>query len=59
MLPSTSAEERDLRLAQLLAELSEQMRQGRPPDLNAVAAQHPDLAAELRELWARCCSRTN
>jgi serine/threonine protein kinase len=51
MLPLTPAEQRDQRLAQLLADLSEQMRQGRPPDLNAVAAQHPDLAAELRELW--------
>ncbi|MGH7173835.1 MAG: serine/threonine-protein kinase [Gemmataceae bacterium] len=51
MLSPTAAEERDQRLAQLLAELSEQMRQGHPPDLDAVAAQHPDLAAELRELW--------
>jgi eukaryotic-like serine/threonine-protein kinase len=51
MLPQTPAEERDYRLAQLLANLSEQMRQGQRPDLDAVAAQHPDLAAELRELW--------
>lgn len=51
MLPQTPAEERDQRLAQLLADLSEQMRQGQKPDLDAVAAQHPDLAAELRELW--------
>lgn len=51
MLPPTPAEERDRRLAQLLAELTEQMRRGRPPDLDAVAAQHADLAAELRELW--------
>ncbi len=51
MIPSTPTEQRDQRLAQLLADLSEQMRQGHPPDLDAVAAQHPDLAAELRELW--------
>ncbi|HTU18045.1 MAG TPA: serine/threonine-protein kinase [Gemmataceae bacterium] len=51
MLSPTPAEERDQRLAQLLADLGEQMRQGRPPDLDAVAAQHPDLAVELRELW--------
>jgi serine/threonine-protein kinase len=51
MLPLTPAEERDQRLAQLLADLSEQMRQGQLPDLDAVAAQYPDLAAELRELW--------
>jgi serine/threonine protein kinase len=44
-------EERDRRLARLLADLSEQARQGRPPDVNAVAVAHPDLAAELRELW--------
>jgi serine/threonine protein kinase len=51
MIPPTPTEERDQRLAQLLARLSEEQRQGHPPDLNAVAAQHPDLAAELRELW--------
>lgn len=52
MVPITPIEERDQRLAQLLTELSEQSRQGRRPDFDAVAAQHPDLAAELRELWS-------
>jgi serine/threonine-protein kinase len=42
-------EERDRRLAHLLAELSDQARAGRRPNLDAVAAEHPDLAAELRE----------
>jgi len=51
MLSPTPAEERDQRLAHLLADLSEQMRQGQAPDLDAAAARHPDLAAELRELW--------
>jgi serine/threonine-protein kinase len=36
----------------LLAGLSDEVRLGRRPDLDAVAAQHPDLASELRELWA-------
>jgi eukaryotic-like serine/threonine-protein kinase len=51
MIPPPSTEERDQQLAQLLVELSEQRRRGLEPDINAVAAQHPDLAAELRELW--------
>ncbi len=50
-LPPTQAEERDVRLARLLADLSDRMRQGLRPDLAAVAVEHPDLAAELRELW--------
>ena len=44
---------RDEGLAQLLAELTEQVRQGQQPNIEAVARQHPDLAIELRELWAR------
>jgi serine/threonine-protein kinase len=51
MLPQTQVEERDRRLAQLLSELSDQRRQGRPADLDALSAEHPDLADELRELW--------
>jgi serine/threonine-protein kinase len=50
-IPQTPAEEREQRLAHLLSELSDQRRNGRMPDLDTVAAQHPDLAAELRELW--------
>jgi serine/threonine-protein kinase len=46
--PETS---RDERLARLLTELTDQLRQGRPPDLERLARDHPDLAAELRELW--------
>ncbi|HEY7330616.1 MAG TPA: protein kinase [Gemmataceae bacterium] len=51
MIPPTQTEDRDQRLAQLLADLSEQRRRGQTPDIDAVAAKHPDLAAELRELW--------
>jgi eukaryotic-like serine/threonine-protein kinase len=44
--------DRDERLARLLAALTDEARKNQAPDLEAVAAQHPDLAAELRELWA-------
>ncbi len=50
-LPSAESE-RDQRLADLLADLGEQARQGREPNVEAAAAQCPDLAQELRELWA-------
>src|SRR5262245_10671501 len=39
-------------LAGLLAELAEQLRNGHKPDFEAVVRQHPELAGELRELWA-------
>src|SRR5579883_100934 len=51
MTAPTPTEDRDQRLAQLLTDLSEQKRRGQAPDVNAVAAKHPDLADELRELW--------
>ncbi len=47
-----SAEERDARLAQLLETLSQAHRQGQSPNFEALAAQYPDLADELRSLWA-------
>ena len=43
---------REQKLAQLLGELTEQQRLGQTPDLNGLAEQHPELADELRELWA-------
>ncbi|HEX8200757.1 MAG TPA: serine/threonine-protein kinase, partial [Isosphaeraceae bacterium] len=43
---------RDERLVALIAELTEHWRLGRPADLAGVAARHPELADELRELWA-------
>ena len=42
----------DRRLASLLAELTDALRLGRPPDVDAIARQNPDLAEPLRELWA-------
>jgi len=44
--------DRDQQLADLIANLTEQMRRGETPDLDTAAAQHPDLAEELRALWA-------
>jgi serine/threonine-protein kinase len=43
---------REERLAGLLERLTEEARQGRRPDVEGVAADHPDLAEELRQLWA-------
>src|SRR5262245_59768094 len=44
--------QRDERLAVLLAGLVEQSRQGLTPDIDGAARDNPDLAVELRELWA-------
>jgi len=43
---------RDDRLAAVLAELMECQRRGRLADVEAAAREHPDLADELRALWA-------
>jgi predicted Ser/Thr protein kinase len=46
------AEGRDELLARLLAELNDAALRGQAADVETVAAQHPALAGELRELWA-------
>ncbi len=46
---SVSADER---LAGVLTDLTERLRRGERPDLDAVLAEHPDLAEEIRQLWA-------
>src|SRR5438105_4402168 len=51
MTPTARSATRDERLAALLVELTERRRDG-PVDLDAVARQNPDLADELRALWA-------
>jgi serine/threonine-protein kinase len=43
--------DRDEQLAQLIDDLLTQGRRGETPDLEGVAACHPQLAAELREMW--------
>src|SRR5262245_6675606 len=42
--------DRDERLARLLDQLGRDQQQGRPPDWDALARQHPDLVDELRQL---------
>ncbi|HEV7221785.1 MAG TPA: serine/threonine-protein kinase [Pirellulales bacterium] len=48
----TVAEWRDEQLAELLEHMTQRQRAGQPPDLEALTAKHPELSAELRELWA-------
>jgi serine/threonine-protein kinase len=42
----------DERLAALLDDLTRQQREGRSPDIEPVSRENPDLADELRQLWA-------
>jgi eukaryotic-like serine/threonine-protein kinase len=44
--------DRDEQLASLIDRLAGEQRAGRAADVDAAARDHPDLAAELRELWA-------
>jgi serine/threonine-protein kinase len=39
-------------LAELLQQMTDALRSGTPPDLEAIARQHPAHSGELRELWA-------
>lgn len=47
-----SENDRDERVAALLEELLTAKRRGEAIDVELIAAGHPNLAAELRELWA-------
>lgn len=49
---SHQASDHEERIAALLEELLAAKRRGETIDLALIAARHPDLAAELRELWA-------
>jgi hypothetical protein len=51
-VPDPGSTERESRLAAVLQSLTEELRAGRTPDVEGAALLHPDLAAELRELWA-------
>src|SRR2546423_4825031 len=42
----------DQRLADLLNRLEEERRAGRAPSVDTLARENPDLAQELRQLWA-------
>ena len=49
---SLATHPRDDRLAAILADLAEQQKRGAEPNIDSVAQEHPDLADELRSLWA-------
>jgi serine/threonine-protein kinase len=49
---NAQASEREDVLAALLTRLTDELRAGRMPDVDAIACEHPALSAELRELWA-------
>lgn len=48
----THATARDELLAQLLTEITDRLARGEQVDVAAMAAGHPELEAELRELWS-------
>jgi eukaryotic-like serine/threonine-protein kinase len=50
--PEPAAYTRDDHLAQFLAELTEKTATGQVVDVESIAREHPELADELRELWA-------
>ena len=52
MTPVPATTDRDERLAALIDRLHADQLSGKSPDLAGLAATHPDLATELRELWA-------
>ncbi|MBI2192519.1 MAG: serine/threonine protein kinase [Planctomycetes bacterium] len=52
MSGDAQATDREARLAELLDQLTQALRGGGGPDIEQAAARHPDLAAELRELWS-------
>jgi serine/threonine-protein kinase len=41
----------DQRLAEVLAEMTAELRNGHRPDLEAFAARYPEVGEELRQLW--------
>ncbi len=51
-LPVSDDPAREQLLADLLTELSERRRRGESADVEQLARAHPDLAQELRQLWA-------
>ncbi len=51
-MSATESSDRDQQLADLLAEMTDSICRGEPIDFDDVCQQHPELADELRELWA-------
>ncbi|MBL8850335.1 MAG: serine/threonine protein kinase [Planctomycetaceae bacterium] len=52
MLPVNPSDSHDELLASLLAQLEAGARNGQQPDVESLINRHPELAAELRALWA-------
>jgi serine/threonine-protein kinase len=50
-MPAPSLDSQDERLAHILSDVTDRMRRGESPELNALQEQHPELAQELKELW--------
>ena len=50
--PITDQDAESVRLVALVDQLVAQARGGVAVDIERVASEHPDLATELRELWA-------
>src|SRR5262249_18007990 len=48
MQPSASDDER---LAQIVSDLTDRIRRGESPNLQAFLQQHPDLETELKQVW--------
>lgn len=49
---SKTSEQDEARLAELAAQLADEMQRGVLPNVDAVIKEHPELAEELRGLWA-------
>ncbi len=49
--PDDASTEREQRLAQQLADLTDRVQRGEQVDLERECRAHPDLASDLRELW--------
>lgn len=49
---ANSATNNEQRLAELLEQLVDQAAHGNAPDFESIVRAHPDLAKDLRELWA-------
>lgn len=49
--PNSTTEDRELRLADLLSELTERANRGAEINLAQIKSQHPDLAEDVQHLW--------
>ncbi len=47
----TTASAHDIRLAEVLSQMADDVAIGRPVDFESICASHPDLAKDLKRLW--------